>query len=177
MSNLVSLRAMEVEDLDTLYQYENDKKVWRVSGTTVPFSRHILRKFIDTAFTDIYQSGQLRLIIEREGLAIGAVDIFDFDAHNKRAGVGIIIFDSNNRSKGSAFEAMSLLVDYCFSTLLLHQIYCNIGSHNQASLALFKKLGFQIIGIKKEWNKTCNGYEDELMLQLITCKHTLQLSL
>ena len=41
------LRALEPDDLDTMYRWENDTNIWRVSGTTAPFSRHSLMRLID----------------------------------------------------------------------------------------------------------------------------------
>ncbi|MEG1935721.1 MAG: GNAT family protein, partial [Rikenellaceae bacterium] len=117
------------------------------------------------SFTDIYQSGQLRLMIMCEDRAIGATDIFDFDAHNSRAGIGIIIFDKTNRGKGYATEALNQLIEYCFETLTVHQIYCNIDAENAESMKLFKKQGFTMIGIKKEWIKSGGKFNDEIMFQ------------
>lgn len=161
----IYLRALEPSDIDILYKYENDKDVWRVSGTTMPYSRYVLKKYIENSFTDIYQSGQLRLMIVRGDDAIGSIDIFDFDAHNSRAGIGIIIFNKEHRGKGYAGEALSQAMDYCFKTLAMHQIYCNIDSNNHDSLKLFQKHGFEIVGTKKEWIKYNGEFYDEILLQ------------
>ena len=37
---VVRLRAVEPEDVEAMYRWENDPAVWRVSGTLAPFSRH-----------------------------------------------------------------------------------------------------------------------------------------
>jgi diamine N-acetyltransferase len=63
--------------------------------------------------------------------------------------------------------ALKCLIDYCFSTLLLHQLYCNILSNNPESIQLFLKQGFKEIGVKRDWIKTSEGYIDEHMFQLI----------
>ncbi len=165
-SNLL-LRALEPEDIDLLYRYENDRDIWLVSGTTAPYSRYVLKKYIENSFADIYETRQLRLIIEKLGEAIGSVDIFDFDAHNSHAGVGVIIFDSSERGKGYAKEAIGLLINYCFKTLSLNQIYCNITTDNHASFALFQSLGFREIGVRKEWMRIDDKYIDVAFLQLL----------
>jgi diamine N-acetyltransferase len=46
-------------------------------------------------------------------------------------------------------------------------LYCNITTDNTASIKLFEKAGFQIIGIKKDWIKINNSYIDEIILQMI----------
>jgi diamine N-acetyltransferase len=63
--------------------------------------------------------------------------------------------------------SLECLIDYCFKTLRLNQLYCNIMTDNCESISLFKNLGFAEIGIKKQWISTPSGYADEMMLQLI----------
>jgi diamine N-acetyltransferase len=98
---------------------------------------------------------------------IGTIDIFDFDPFHKRAGLGILIADEKYRRKGYASMALKCLIDYCFETLLLHQLYCNILDNNCESIDLFVKLGFNEIGIKKDWIKTDTGFISEHMFQLV----------
>ena len=38
----IRLRAIEPEDLDLLYQIENDSSLWDVGTTNVPYSRYTL---------------------------------------------------------------------------------------------------------------------------------------
>ena len=58
------LRAVEPEDVETMYRWENDPEVWAVSGTTAPFSRHMLVQFVEQQRLDLAQTRQLRLIVE-----------------------------------------------------------------------------------------------------------------
>ena len=171
-SDLVRLRALEPEDVDLLYKWENDTCVWKVSNTTVPFSRHILRQFIDSQKYDIFETRQLRLIIEEKhgGRPVGAIDLFDIDPYNRRAGVGILIYDKHDKNQGYASSALQVLIRYCFMILNLNQIYCNILSDNTPSLNLFRSKGFLTVGAKREWIKTTSGWSDEYMLQLINPK-------
>ena len=88
-NNLVRLRALEPEDVDILYRWENDIDVWKVSNTIAPFSKYILRQFIENQKYDIYETKQLRLIIEalETQKPVGTIDLFDIDPYNLRAGV------------------------------------------------------------------------------------------
>ncbi|MCW3070179.1 MAG: acetyltransferase, ribosomal protein N-acetylase [Bacteroidetes bacterium] len=165
---MVTLRALEPEDIDVLYNWENDPENWAVSNTQTPFSRFVLEQYITTAHVDIYSAKQLRLMIcDKEGKAVGSIDLFDFEPNHLRAGVGILVADKTDRRKGYASEALELLRNYCFDILNLHQIYCNITTDNESSILLFQKHGFQITGIKKQWIRSGSGYKDELLLQLI----------
>ncbi|HNY09447.1 MAG TPA: GNAT family N-acetyltransferase [Tenuifilaceae bacterium] len=178
-NNMVKLRAPEPDDVDLLYVWENNMEIWKVSNTITPFSRHLLKKYIETAHLDIWESKQLRLIIEAKdqnalmNVPVGLIDLFDFDPYHLRAGIGILIANQQYRRRGYATEALKLLVRYCFGILQLNQIYCNISADNQVSLQLFKKQGFVEVGVKKSWLKTQSGWEDEVMLQLLNPKPRL----
>jgi len=164
----VTLRAIEPEDIDLLYTWENDPEIWEVSHTLVPYSKYILALYIQNADKDIYESRQLRLMIDTpEGKTVGAIDLFDFEPHHSRAGIGLLIHAQQDRSKGYASAALELLIPYCFGKLKLHQLYANISADNKISLALFEKNGFSACGTKKEWLFTDSGWKDEVMLQLI----------
>jgi diamine N-acetyltransferase len=165
----IRLRALEPEDLELLYEWENNDSYWVISNTVSPFSKYTLKRYMENSHKSIYETGQLRLMIDLTGekKTIGTIDIFDFDPFHGRAGIGILIADEAQRKKGYASMSLKCLVDYCFRTLQLHQLYCNILANNCESIDLFKKMGFTESGIKKEWVKTTDGYLDEYMFQLI----------
>lgn len=167
--NTIKLRPLEAEDIDLLYEWENNTEIWPVSNTLVPFSRYILKQYLETAHQSIFETGQLKLIIELidEKRAIGATDLFDFDIFHKRAGIGILINNKNDRKQGYATAALNLMIDYCFTYLKLNQLYCNIDSCNKASLKLFENAGFVVSGIKKKWLNRPEGWLDEHFMQLI----------
>jgi len=165
----VKLRALEPEDLELLYEWENNQSYWSVSNTITPFSRYNLKQYIENSHENIYETGQLRLMIDHieDKKTIGTIDIFEFDPFHKRAGIGILIADESYRNKGFAAMSLTCLISYCFEILKLHQLYCNIISNNVESIDLFMKQGFVQNGIKKDWIKTDDGYLDEFMFQLI----------
>ncbi|HPD96520.1 MAG: GNAT family N-acetyltransferase [Bacteroidales bacterium] len=175
-NNIVRLRAPEPDDVNTLYVWENNMEIWTVSNTIVPFSRFVLKKYVETAHLDIWETKQLRLIIEAKNqnslmnVPVGLIDLFDFDPYHMRAGVGILIANKEHRQRGYATEAIGLLINYCFEFLQLNQLYCNISASNTISLQLFKNKGFKIVGTKEAWLKARNGWEDEVFLQLLNPK-------
>ena len=165
----ISLRAPELEDLDLLYIWENEPSIWHVSGTLAPFSRFVLKQYLEHAGKDIFEVKQLRMMIQLNSnhRPVGAVDLFDFDAHHHRAGIGILIADPTDRRKGYAREALETMVGYCKDVLHLHQVYCHIAAGNSASIKLFKEAGFEESGRKKEWLFNGSTYEDELLYQKV----------
>ncbi|MDM8158778.1 GNAT family N-acetyltransferase [Labilibaculum sp. K2S] len=165
----IRLRALEPTDLKLLYKWENDSTIWEVSHTLKPFSIFILKQYLESSHLDIFETKQLRLVIEliETNTPIGLIDLFDFDPFHQRAGIGILINETENKNKGFASEALQILCNYAFSTLQVHQLYCNITASNEVSLRLFTKQGFEIIGNKKDWIRSKNGWIDEYSLQKI----------
>lgn len=169
-NNRVNLRAVEPADIDFIYHLENDIKNWMASEHSVPFSRYAIEQYVLSIEQDIFVQGQLRLIIESNDTSskkdIGSIELFDADPLHRRAGIGIYII-AGEQQKGYASAALKLMIDYCFKTLGLHQIFCNIAEDNEASIKLFKKHGFQVIGLKKDWRFNNNSWKNEYLLQLI----------
>jgi len=162
----IVLRALEPEDLDFLFETENNEDFWEISGTTAPFSRFVLKQYIGNAGQSIYEALQQRFVIEANKQPVGMIDLFDFNPDHNRAGIGILVLPEFEGS-GYAKEALELVIHYSFSKLQLHQLYANITSDNSRSIQLFSKFSFIQIGSKKDWIYTNNTYKDELLFQLI----------
>lgn len=265
---IIRLRAVEPEDIDLLYAWENDSSLWSVSGTTEPFSREQMARFVERQLGggDLRHTGQLRLMIETKPVArpelapeypghaatgadrnaagctpgdsprqtdthaaptecpatvfsrhdaadrpgdtrsvssracaseapehslndasdlsdgcgrptklhpsgtvrtVGAIDLFEYDPVARRAGIGILVHGSDDRRRGYASDAVETLCRYAREVLDLHQLWCNVGTGNEASLRLFRRAGFVECGILRDWHRTPHGYEDEAILQRI----------
>ncbi len=167
----ISLRSPEPADVDFLFQLENDHRLWHVTQTLVPFSRFDLESYIlSTDKNNPFVAKQVRLMIEFEengnAETIGAIDLFDLDALNRRAGIGIVIAEEK-RGRGFAGIALSLCTGYAFDDLNLHQLFCNVEHDNLQSLELFINQGFDKIGLKRDWNWRNGKWEDEFLLQKI----------
>ncbi|MDL2297356.1 GNAT family N-acetyltransferase, partial [Bacteroidales bacterium OttesenSCG-928-E04] len=150
------------------YKWENDPEVWTISNTQTPYSKYMLKKFIDASLQDIYSAKQLRLMMDdvATGKTVGVIDLFDFDPFHLRVGVGILI-DKDSRKKGFAKEGIKLIKNYCFDVLQVEQIYCNIMDDNDVSLALFLNEDFIVSGNKKRWIRVKDGFKDEMILQCL----------
>ncbi|MCK5782223.1 MAG: GNAT family N-acetyltransferase [Flavobacteriales bacterium] len=166
ISDKISLRALEPDDLSFLYMVENNIDNWQVSETTMPFSKYLLHQYIEKIDQDISNTGQLRLVITDNSTkeAVGLIDLFNFDSIHKRCAIGIII-NNDSRNLGFGQEALELLITYCKYTLNLHQLYCDIQSNNNSSINFFENNGFKKTGIKKDWHLSNKTYIDVLFYQ------------
>ncbi|MDP2088969.1 MAG: GNAT family protein [Flavobacteriaceae bacterium] len=164
----VYLRALEPEDLSFLFENENDEDFWQVSHTQQPFSKYLLKKYLENAHLDIYEIKQLRLIIAliENDKPIGMIDLYDYNPKHKRAGIGILVLNKF-QGNGYASEALQLIIKHAFNHLDIYQLFACVGAENLRSIKLFESARFKVSGIKKDWNFYNGKFHDELFLQLI----------
>ena len=165
-NEIIKLRALEPEDLDKLYVWENQATFWIVGNTRQPYSKFQLKQYILQSDLNLYENLQLRLIIEQksDSKAVGTVDLFDFDIHNSRIALGLFI-DEEFQGKGIAKSALQLVEDYVFNFLKINQLYCHIAESNITSKTMFEKLGYEKNGALKNWIKVQNGFENIIVFQ------------
>lgn len=159
----LQLRKLEPSDLPFLYQWENDATMWADSDTHNPLSRHDLHQYIENTTGDIYRDGQLRLIIESctdtplpnsliasSPNIVGCIDLFDFDARNRKAAIGMYIAP-DARGRGVGKQAVQLLLDYAFNFLHLRMVYAIISVNNVACSRLYEQMDFLPSSSLRAW--------------------------
>jgi diamine N-acetyltransferase len=162
----INLRAPEPEDLDYLFEWENDASLWELSNTRAPFSKFVLAQYLKEVSRDIFEQKQVRLIIQtEEKKVIGAVDLYDIDFFHQRAGVGILIHKNEDRRQGFASEVLIALENYASGILGIRQLFACISEDNTPSIHLFEKAGYSLTGIRKKWLNTMKGWKDEWFFQ------------
>lgn len=166
IGNRLRLRAMEPEDLEVMYLMENDPETWDVTNFSVPYSKFVLRQYIESSQCDMFADRQLRLMIVRQedGVVVGTIDITDFAPLHSRGEIGVAI-QKQYQGSGYAGEALNLLCDYAFGFLFLKQLTAHIAIDNEASIQLFKSCGFTACGLLKEWWCVGGKFKDVMLFQ------------
>ncbi|MCQ2067596.1 MAG: GNAT family N-acetyltransferase [Bacteroidaceae bacterium] len=160
------LRAPEPEDLDVLFNMENDTSLWMVSGNAVPYSRYQIKKYIVQSQHDFYTDRQVRFMIVRlaDNVVMGSVDLTDIDPYNGRAEIGIALL-SEYRGQGVASATLKIVSEYAKKVLRLRQLFCHVPSDHKQSIKLFASNGFTKTGRLKDWLVNDDTYTDVLILQ------------
>ena len=153
----ILLRKLEPDDLPLLYAWENDSDAWLDGDTHNPLSEADLREYILRTTGDIYQDGQLRLMIcpasesgEATNEAVGCVDLYDVDIRNRRAAVAIYV-SRKHRNQGYAEAALLELKSYVAHILCFRILYALVREENSASINLFQAAGFKQVAVLPEW--------------------------
>lgn len=163
--DIVTLRAMEPEDLDILYKIENDTRLWDVGCTNVPYSRFTLHNYIADSLNDIYTDKQLRLMIENgNGEDVGIIDLMNFEPRHMRAELGIVIMN-RYRKNGYASAAIRKIISYARNILHIHQLYAFVGVDNKASESLLQSIGFKKSCRFTDWLYKEGKYNDAILMQ------------
>ena len=159
---------MEPADVDLLMTWENASEDWWMGATLSPISRAAMTAFVEGR-QDLFEARQIRWMVDaRHGDAwrtVGAVDLYDFDPRQLRAGVAIHV-DAGHRRQGHAQGALQRMLAYAGNHLHLRQVYAEIPAGHAGSLDLFRKAGFGHESVRTSWIRTSKG--------LWTDVHTLQ---
>ena len=159
------LRPLEPADIDAVMSWENDPGHLMVTGTSAPFSRAALEAHC-MGHQDIYSAGQLRWIIDDSGQTAGAVDLYNFSARDRRAGMGILV-SPDHRGKGIAQRALNIALRHATQALLLRSMHAEVHADHSGSLHLFTTMGFQKIGEYQDWTLTPSGWNNVVLFQKI----------
>lgn len=158
----IYIRALEPEDLEFIYLNENSPNIWQWGGQRNIFSKYDLMRFIESSHQDITITTQKKFVIVlKDGdKRVGTVDLYDYDAINRRVSLGLILYSSEQRGNGYGTETVEFMLKFCFEQLSVHQVYCEVQVSNNTSIALFEKCGFVCCGEKKDWVMNNGKWED-----------------
>lgn len=164
-NDTLKLRALEPEDIDMLYRWENLPEYWSAGNTRKPWSRFALKEYLRKSTDDLYVQGQLRLMIQEKeaGNCVGTVDLFDFDLHHSRVAIGLFVAPEF-QGRGYARQSVKMMEKYVFEFLKINQLYCQIGINNHSSRKLFENLHYDK-SVLKQWISVVSGFEDVVVYQ------------
>lgn len=162
----IRLVAPEREHIDAMYRWENDRSVWPDGRVRAPMSRQLLWDFVTNYNPDIYQTSQARFVVQlcASSEAIGAVDLYDFSALDRRAGVSVVI-DVAHRGNGYSLLALDLLADYGRRELGLHQLWAVARDDNSISREMFQRAGYVACGHLRSWVRMGSSYVGAYIFQ------------
>jgi [ribosomal protein S5]-alanine N-acetyltransferase len=73
--------------------------------------------------------------------------------------------------QGLMTDAIQLLLPYCFNDLSLHRLEAACLPHNEASIAVLKKTGFEQEGYAQKYLKIAGKWEDHLLFARLTTRN------
>lgn len=135
----IILRSVDIDDVQTILMWENDPDLEPFSDPHPDYTEQQIVEFILAQQVGFEANGQIRLMIDVAGRAVGAVDIFDYDGSS--ADVGVLVYSDDDRRRGYATEALEAVKKYA-PQWGIATLWATIDSENIASTALFRRCGF-----------------------------------
>ncbi len=119
-----------------------------------------------TVFSDCLSSGYLCTVANFNDKIIGysVVSISNYDAQ-----ILNLCVDKDSRGLGFGEKIMDLLIED-IKRRGLNEIYLEVRSSNNQAISLYKKKGFELIGVRHNYYKDHNGREDAKVFLLNTKK-------
>jgi RimJ/RimL family protein N-acetyltransferase len=147
---LASLRPMESEDADLLYEWMLDRNTSRDMATGVIRSRDGWRDWIRDNHEIGYRFGcaYFSVLENSTGRMVGLAGMRDLLPSHRSAECELVIGDPSVRGEGLGAEAGLLLCRYAFGSLGVHRL--TIETLNESIIWGAKIVGFQEEGVARQ---------------------------
>ncbi len=161
----IELRRISIEDADATYlSWLNDDEVTRGLETIVkPYSLEMLHRYVTEIIAN--ENSYMFMVVDVEsGKKIGTTKIHNVSKKNGTCNIGLMIGDKNFWAKGYGGDIYRTAVDFAFTQLGIRKIWEMVHSDNTASLAMFRKIGFEEEGRLKEQVLSGGKFVDNVLL-------------
>ena len=102
-----------------------------------------------------------------EDKLIGSCGLVNMDTVNRCAEIGIFIGDKAYWHQDYGSEAMTLLMDYGFRYLNLHNIFLQVYSFNENAVECYRKLGFREVGRRRQAVYRDMAFHDVILMDIL----------
>ena len=147
VGNKCYLSPIDTNDAEKFTEWLNDIEILsnlQLYGSTVSLESE--KEFL----SNLSKEHNYSIIdLETEKL-IGISGFLDVDHMNQTSEAGIFIGNKHFWNKGYGTEALSLLIDYGFKALNLHNIMLKVYEFNKRAIKCYEKIGFNQIGSRRE---------------------------
>jgi RimJ/RimL family protein N-acetyltransferase len=141
------LSPINLNDAEKFTEWLNDLEVTQ----HLMLYQHIISVESEKGFLERLSKDHNYSIIDNDtNELIGNCGYADIDNLNQTAEIGIFIGNKNYWDRGYGKEALSLLLDYGFKALNLHNVFLRVYSFNERAIKCYEKTGFKIIGKNRE---------------------------
>ena len=162
------LSPINVEDYDQYYQWLNQ------SETTIYLcvfdeiiTRHREKDLLDKLIRTENGNYMMAIVESETDKLLGNCGLLNVDHINRNAEFGIFIGEKDSRGKGIGGEATRLILDFGFNAINLNHIWLRVFTFNKSAIGLYKKIGFKVIGTKREARIIGNNKVDELLMDIL----------
>lgn len=161
----VYLSPMNPDDAETYTRWMNDLEIALPLGNASEiYSLEKEREALEHLSKANYNFAIVEIQSDK---LLGNISLFDINLIHRKAEVGIFIGDKDKWGQGIGMEAMKLILEFGFKIVGLNNILLKVFSFNERAIKLYKKIGFEEIGRRKESYRLNNKWYDECYFQIM----------
>lgn len=137
----------------------------RLTGSSGTYKKEEVVSYYNRIVTDPERFDFI--LIAPDGTFIGESVINELDRENGSANFRIVIFDESYFGLGLGSWATEMTRDFAFEQIGLHRLELEVFSFNPRAKRAYEKAGFRLEGIKRDSQKTEDGYADTLVMAIL----------
>jgi diamine N-acetyltransferase len=169
--NLIALGPLRRDLIRTYHRWHNDVATLRTYVLPLPITLEQqeamyaeLTAASDKVFFTVYERHTWR--------AVGMTYLTDVDRRHRRAEFGVLMGEASYRGKGYGTETASLMLDFAFTALGLHNIMLTVYAFNLAGRRAYEKAGFREVGRRRQSHWMGGRYWDEILMDCLATEFT-----
>ena len=137
------LRSIARDDLERIWQFNNDVEVELAGGGDPPIPQSLSRLYAEYD-NEISKGGRdgSQFAIEAEGKCIGQCALFNFNETSQTCELGITIGDKAYWGHGYGRDALQCLLDYAFRLRNIRRVYLSVNGNNPRAIRAYESCGF-----------------------------------
>lgn len=162
----MTLRPPRPSDRDERRALGRSPEVVRGFGAVLPEAMEMTEEEADRWFAGL-SARPHGWVLEFEGRCIGTVSLDGVTPADRRAALGIGIFDEHLLGLGLGTEAIQLVAEHAFRDLDLHRLGLRVIASNTRAVRCYEKCGFRIEGRERESALVGDAWEDDLVMGLL----------
>lgn len=169
---IITLRAIDVADIETLNRWANAPEIWKMlGGWHFPYSILNTEQWVKS-INNNDQKNQVFAIETKEHGLIGTANLVNIDWKNRNAFHGMMLGDKETRGKGYAQDTVMAIMRFAFDELGLQRLDGDMISSNKLSINFYtKRCGWEIEGVKKDWFYREGKFFDKVVVGITKQKY------
>jgi len=165
----VKLRELELTDIPSIMQHWNTYETRIGLGRYIPESVKGREEWVKKTHEEAKQgSGYTFAIIQKEtDEFLGTCSLKRINRISRGESLSIAIHNPENHDKGYGTDSVKLLLEIGFDVLNLHRIELHVFDFLERAIHIYKKLGFQKVGVRRESSFIAGEYRDDLIMDIL----------
>jgi RimJ/RimL family protein N-acetyltransferase len=157
------------QTIASYYAHDNDFEITMLAGDPLwPRTRaEIEAEFDENAKKQDRRWVGFTIYDRATATPIGGLGLRDIDWIIGCATLGISLYRKDYWGKGYGTEAMTLLLDYAFTALGLHNVMLDTYAYNERSIRAYRKVGFKEIGRRREAQRLGDQRYDVVFMDIL----------